>query len=230
MSAPKRPEDWALEELSGAAEDRVESVLDAFGVTVDDMPRFISALVRCAPDREPPPPEVQLIADERRRVIAAGRTPEHDDEHTEGELARAAAVYAAWAGSIRLPAWIWPWTEQPDLWDNTRTLVKAGQLIAAELARIQRAADRATTAPAEHQTGPEDGHQFHFAVRVQGSSAVVGEPHVDAEEPGEDAFRVTVRAWNLRDACQAAAVIPLGQWSLDGETALQDLPEEESRG
>lgn len=73
--------------------------------------------------------------------------------------------------------------------------------------------------------GPAAGHQFHFAVRVQGSSAVVGGPHVDDGQPAEDPFQVTVRAWNLRDACRAAAEIPLGQWSLDGKNKLADLDE-----
>lgn len=103
---------------------------------------------------------VDLIAAERQRQIdAEGWTPEHDDDHSQGEIARAAAVYALPArerGSIPrifgrwvhdamyADVWrdgIWPWPgafkATPD--DRIRELVKAGALIAAEIDRLQRA-------------------------------------------------------------------------------------------
>jgi len=44
---------------------------------------------------------VELIAEERSRQInEEGWTAEHDDQHTDGELAEAAACYAAHAQSI----------------------------------------------------------------------------------------------------------------------------------
>lgn len=90
---------------------------------------------------------VKDIADERRRQIEAeGWTAEHDDTHKLGELAAAAACYAASAkghGFIsldRAPS-RWPWSL--DWWKPTnrrRDLVKAGALIVAEIERLDRLA------------------------------------------------------------------------------------------
>ena len=95
----------------------------------------------------------QLIAAERQRQIdAEGWTPEHDDEHSRGELCRAGVAYAityVWqqfgvddveAGQPE-DALEWPW--EPSWYKPGRTaldtLVKAGALIAAEIDRIHRA-------------------------------------------------------------------------------------------
>lgn len=91
----------------------------------------------------------ELIDDERARQIAKeGWTPEHDDEHDEGELSRAAACYAtptdhrryyASADPMTDPPADWPW--DPEWWkpkDRIRDLVRAGALIAAEIDRLQR--------------------------------------------------------------------------------------------
>ncbi len=85
-----------------------------------------------------------IAAERRRQVEAEGWTPEHDDQHTRGELARAAACYALAydLGSER--ELLWPWAE--DWWkpaDRIRDLEKAGALIAAEIDRLKRAAARA---------------------------------------------------------------------------------------
>lgn len=101
---------------------------------------------------------IELIAKERKRQIAEeGWTPEHDDAHTAGCLARAGAVYAAHAGaglfierekgtSADVPAAIryvrdgWPWDDEwwkPNA-DYKGCLIKAGALIAAEIDRLQR--------------------------------------------------------------------------------------------
>jgi hypothetical protein len=109
---------------------------------------------------------VDLIAAERRRQIEQeGWTPEHDDEHTAGEMAAAAALYAApkddlwrveFCDSCHAPHVTdpWPWWDNnysgrgPRLlraWDKRgqhsrlRRLVIAGALIAAEIERLQRA-------------------------------------------------------------------------------------------
>jgi hypothetical protein len=86
---------------------------------------------------------VALIAAERRRQIEAeGWTPEHDDEHGDGELAAAAACYAGPAWSLlreHEPPLMWPWDEK--WWkpgDRIRELTKAGALIAAEIDRLLR--------------------------------------------------------------------------------------------
>lgn len=92
-------------------------------------------------------PDARLLLDERaRQVVVEGWTPEHDDEHTQGELAMAAASYAIHGnrgdGHPWRPPSMWPWASEwwkptPD--DRMRELVKAGALILAEIARLQRA-------------------------------------------------------------------------------------------
>ena len=95
---------------------------------------------------------IELIAEERAAQVAReGWTQEHDDEHEDSELARAAIVYAKEAvaetqgrtfapvlGSDGAPA-EWPWDAE---WykprDPIRNLVRAGALIAAEIDRLQR--------------------------------------------------------------------------------------------
>lgn len=85
------------------------------------------------------------VLDERtRQQIVEGWTPEHDDQHEIGEMASAAACYAANAGGFvwqgGWPGEVWPWSRE--WWKPTnsrRDLVKAGALILAEIERIDRA-------------------------------------------------------------------------------------------
>lgn len=87
-----------------------------------------------------------VLAERRRQIEAEGWTPEHDDQHETGELARAAACYALVAGGMNPRAdtlfVAWPW--HPAWWKPTdeprRNLVKAGALILAEIERLDRAA------------------------------------------------------------------------------------------
>ena len=96
---------------------------------------------------------IEKITDERQRQIEKeGWTPEHDEQHEEGELALVAALYATpipllqqITGRYGGPEFADPW---PDSWDDEwdkrkkhrklRRLVIAGALIAAEIDRIQR--------------------------------------------------------------------------------------------
>lgn len=98
---------------------------------------------------------IELIAAERTRQIEVeGWTPEHDDEHSRGEMMSAAVDYVAECKRVlrdhdpitdsRGLPWGWPWKKE--WWkpspDPIRNLVKAGALIAAEIDRIQRASRR----------------------------------------------------------------------------------------
>lgn len=95
----------------------------------------------------------ELIAAERKRQVEVERwTPTHDAEHIHGQLAKAAACYAAGEpifrqeslcinGDPRLPVVhmlnVWPWMP---VWykpkDELSDLVRAGALIAAEIDRL----------------------------------------------------------------------------------------------
>lgn len=102
------------------------------------------------------PTGIELIAAERQRhTDVEGWTPEHDDEHNDGELNHASTCYAIFAwwratdpdGTDVVPGEVpmelestWPWDEawwKPSE-DPIRNLVKAGALIAAEIDRLQR--------------------------------------------------------------------------------------------
>ena len=83
---------------------------------------------------------VELIAEERQRQEdEEGWTPEHDDQHTEYELAHAAACYLMRDDSDILKKYWpfgWPWWKPSH--SRVRNLVKAGALVAAEIDRVQR--------------------------------------------------------------------------------------------
>jgi len=88
-----------------------------------------------------------VLAERQRQVSAEGWTPEHDDEHSKGDMAMAASCYAAQAYYVpdeakkRTCPGHWPWAFE--WWkpcDTRRDLVKAGALIVAEIERLDRAA------------------------------------------------------------------------------------------
>jgi hypothetical protein len=83
-----------------------------------------------------------VLAERARQVGAEGWKPEHDDTHELGELAHAAACYAANNPYIKWLSGgnVWPygWEWKPKGGDRKR-LVKAGALILAEIERLDRA-------------------------------------------------------------------------------------------
>jgi len=96
---------------------------------------------------------VDAIRLERQRQIdEEGWTPEHDDQHHKGQMAIAAACYAAYTAGLSIykhEKYVnrvvfndpWPWDPK---WDKRRSgskirkLQKAGALIAAEIDRLKR--------------------------------------------------------------------------------------------
>jgi hypothetical protein len=104
----------------------------------------------------------RLIVEERARQLdVEGWTPQHDDEHENGELARAGACYALWdsfydvrpnhtggQANLRLHSLTWPWDAE---WWKPKTpirnLVRAGALIAAEIDRRLRSGESLDEAP-----------------------------------------------------------------------------------
>jgi len=101
-----------------------------------------------------------IAAERKRHVEEEGWTAKHDDRHSLGEMARAAAVYAYAAtlsdeecsfhrdrlygcirGCFSIIAHLWPWDAhwfKPGA--RRRMLVKAGALIVAEIDRLDRSA------------------------------------------------------------------------------------------
>ncbi|HFH3466256.1 hypothetical protein [Pseudomonas aeruginosa] len=119
--------------------------------------RQLLSILADVPGNLVPQAWLDVQAERRRQITAEGWTPEHDDEHSHGQMARAAACYAL-AGSSApndgtaalLVSLAWPWDEQ--WWKPTTTrrdLVKACALGLAEIERLDRAA-----AP-----GKEVGHE-----------------------------------------------------------------------
>ncbi len=96
---------------------------------------------------------IDIIAAERQRhTDAENWTPEHDDQHIQGELATAAACYAlpderrsVYVWSKPLIEYLWPWewcwwkpAKRKTVKQRIRELAKAGALCAAEIDRLKR--------------------------------------------------------------------------------------------
>ncbi|WP_260601138.1 hypothetical protein [Pseudomonas aeruginosa] len=147
----RKERDAALAKI--AELDQALAEKDPFGAKLN---RISEKLERCdallaaraAQAGQVPQAWLDVQAERRRQVEAEGWTPEHDDEHSHGQMARAAACYAL-AGSSApndgtaalLVSLAWPWDEQ--WWKPTSTrrdLVKACALALAEIERLDRAA------------------------------------------------------------------------------------------
>ncbi|HFO1139006.1 hypothetical protein [Pseudomonas aeruginosa] len=135
---------------------RLSEFLAQRGATGKALLRELRDMLAAAPGTEVPQAWLDVQAERRRQVEAEGWTPEHDDAHSYGQMARAAACYAL-AGSSApndgtaalLVSLAWPWDEQ--WWKPStarRDMVKACALALAEIERL----DRATAT----QGGPRD--------------------------------------------------------------------------
>lgn len=91
-----------------------------------------------------------VLAERARQISVEGWTPEHDDQHVDGEMAQASGCYALNAAGWKTEAlrgcwpikWMAAWFKPTD---PRRDLVKAGALCIAEIERL----DRALTPPAD---------------------------------------------------------------------------------
>lgn len=142
------PEGYALIPVreTEAMHDAVMALLYK-GVARTDTQKLLDAYIAAAPGNSVPQAWLDVQAERRRQVEAEGWTPEHDDQHSHGQMARAAACYAL-AGSSApndetaalLVSLAWPWDEQ--WWKPStarRDLIKAGALVLAEIERLDRA-------------------------------------------------------------------------------------------
>jgi hypothetical protein len=156
----KRERDAAVSEnfriattLSGYVQDYEERVdrfpVDPIGQAAPTIPEWKAkeASSHPSPEGELRSVAAEINAERTRQISAEGWTPEHDDQHGNGELAHAAACYAAGflpsdiKDGTNLVPWIWPWDRK--WWKPTnprRCLIKAGALIIAEIERLDRAA------------------------------------------------------------------------------------------
>lgn len=129
---------------------------------LEDAVADLQVALHSAPSPEPVRHGVEAMrdvaAERERQKTVEGWTPEHDDNHSHGELARAAACYGAgyeiWFGTpghgmtrgsrvLLSPSRVWPFDHE--WWKPTtprRNLIKAGALILAEIERLDRAEQR----------------------------------------------------------------------------------------
>lgn len=116
-------------------------------VEMDEMRRLLSGLTVASAAQTQAARDV--LAERLRQMDENGWTNEHDDQNPDGDMALAAACYAANAGGVpwsgNAPSF-WPWSTE--WWKPStprRDLEKAGALILAEIERIDRASDKAFT-------------------------------------------------------------------------------------
>ncbi|WP_141105585.1 MULTISPECIES: hypothetical protein [unclassified Rhizobium] len=149
--------------------DAAQKIMDPS--TLDDVPEdkqaealqlmAIEALTKAPPCAPAPVSKAisDVVAERRRQIDAEGWTVEHDDQHTDYSISRAAAVYALMASEAckanravmdgfkrasSVPAEIsslWPLAWRMD-WlkphSRRNDLVRAGALILAEIERLDR--------------------------------------------------------------------------------------------
>lgn len=85
---------------------------------------------------------LEFVAERDRQVSVEGWTPEHDDQQDHGELAAAAACYAAGSDdliNVVTDTDVWPQRFDYKPKDHRRDLIRAGALLLAELERMDRA-------------------------------------------------------------------------------------------
>jgi hypothetical protein len=137
----ERPTWHMAEELVALVSSLEAEVAEAWATAMEHaqtIERLVAQRTEARAERRRPT-AIDLFAEERRRVIEQeGFVSDHLYEH--GELLAAAACYIQKAidpSSARAGGWPWAdrwWKPSPD--DPVKMLVKAGQLIAAEVDRV----------------------------------------------------------------------------------------------
>lgn len=85
-------------------------------------------------------PIEEIAAERRRQTEAEGYDAAHDDAHVNGDIAKAAAAYAAASVRSAVGAQLWPWRIDEFKPKNGRdSLIKAAALCLAEIERLDRA-------------------------------------------------------------------------------------------
>ncbi|WP_134607761.1 hypothetical protein [Pseudomonas aeruginosa] len=151
--APEHAQTFAIVQLLSEfddeeAESHWEAIMAYSDFRTSDALFHAAELLAAAPGKSVPQAWLDVQAERRRQIEAEGWTPEHDDAHSHGQMARAAACYAL-AGSSApndgtaalLVSLAWPWDEQ--WWKPStarRDMVKACALALAEIERLDRAA------------------------------------------------------------------------------------------
>jgi len=137
---------WYGEELQDWEFEADQTACDRLNEAHQHKEASLSLYARPVPAPSVPGTQAALdvLAERRRQIEAEGWTPEYDDKHSAGEMAKAAACYALVSAGFNPDAMInvWPWHR---LWwrprDKRRNLVKAAALILAEIERLDRAAE-----------------------------------------------------------------------------------------
>lgn len=140
---------------AGAALLQVHDGLPMTGVEATRRGENMRAALATPAQAKPISALADVAAERRRQIEVEGWTPEHDDAHDKGEMARAAAAYALagtpvdealyihgrWVDLVRDIVWPRLWDERRlKLAGDRRNLVKAGALILAEIERLDRLA------------------------------------------------------------------------------------------
>jgi hypothetical protein len=149
-----------------------------------------------------------VIAERRRQIMVEGWAPAHDDEHKRGEMALAAACYAAhtatWSyirhgfraegGLYRVyqtaqefVGRMWPWARE--WWkpkDERSNLVRAAALLIAEIERLDRAAGKARVTNGQHGCERCDGEpECTCGVKASDGKVPCTAPPPPSREKGE---------------------------------------------
>lgn len=80
----------------------------------------------------------EVAAERVRQIEVEGWTPEFDDGHRSGELARASVTYALPHDWKAHDDSFWPFINPPKFKDRRRDLIRAAALLIAEIERLDR--------------------------------------------------------------------------------------------